>query len=163
MPDYRCIPRSGSESCARSLQGKDYHLGTFPDALSAAICYDRERTKVYGAKGYLNFPSGGSYSPDVRSVTSRPAQLTGKGAPRQDGPASSEVLPPSVDECDSLPVHATLEPKEADLLVSKITCCYWSGKLTSWGFPIERLSFDLQSLPVQRIHICSAYPPFSNP
>ncbi len=93
---YWCIRRSGSESCTRFLQGKYRYLGAFPDALSAAICYDRERIRLHGAKGFLNFPSGSNHSQRLRSTPSQPAMLGAMGAPCQEGLTNKKVLPLAV-------------------------------------------------------------------
>ncbi len=91
VPHYWCIPCPINKSCARSLQYKDYHLGTFPDALSAAICQDRESLRIHRLKGSLNFPCGCKHDPALTSLTRRPAMLRGVRAPRQERPANNIV------------------------------------------------------------------------
>jgi hypothetical protein len=57
LPQWpKCISCLEGKSCLRTLQGKTRCLGSFPDAVSAAMCYD-EAAKAAGIDAVLNFPS----------------------------------------------------------------------------------------------------------
>jgi hypothetical protein len=82
------------------VQGHQFHLGLFPDPVSAAICYDREAAKAFGADGFLNFPPA-----RIRSAASAGADsqshvgvVRGRG---QNVPAATKAPPPG-DAADHL-------------------------------------------------------------
>jgi hypothetical protein len=73
------------------VQGKQWNLGTFADPVSAAICYDREATKAYGAAAVLNLPPGCNSRPMSAGTVGQPPLLPGDGDFREKEPLA---LPP---------------------------------------------------------------------
>jgi hypothetical protein len=87
------------------LQGKRWNLGTFPDAITAALCYDREATRVHGANARLNFPPGCSPGPTTTAAHSQSPMLPAVGGPGRTGPEPNTSLP--VGNAEGSPVTNT--------------------------------------------------------
>jgi hypothetical protein len=81
-------------------QGKQFHLGTFPDPVSAAMYYDREATRVRGADALVNFPPGCSPGPTTPAT---PPTLPAVEESGQTGPRPNDVLPPGNAEASPVP------------------------------------------------------------
>ncbi|MDD5551396.1 MAG: HNH endonuclease [Candidatus Omnitrophica bacterium] len=58
----------GSVIAQIASKGKKYHLGTFPDVVSAAQAYDVKAKKLHGKYARLNFPTLIHYDEDQKPV-----------------------------------------------------------------------------------------------
>jgi hypothetical protein len=75
------------------VQGKQWGLGRFADPVSAAICYDREATRAFGAAAILNFPPGSNSRLSSALAAGQPAVVPGNGESGEEAPSA---LPPGL-------------------------------------------------------------------
>jgi hypothetical protein len=74
-------------------QGKLLYFGTFPDAVSAAKCYDTEATRIHGGDAHLNFPPGCSPGPTNTAPHSHSPMLPTVARPGHVRPEPNVSLP----------------------------------------------------------------------
>jgi hypothetical protein len=109
-------------SCLVDLQGTHFSLGTFPEALSAAMCYDKEARRVHGRYALLNFPSGTPPLPTtLTSTQSQSAVVPTGGVSGQALPETEGLLPPGIPQGNPMPAAETLRLPEDGSLVSLIS------------------------------------------
>lgn len=110
-----------TEFCVHVLQGKQYHLGTFPDPVTAAICYDREARRVHGTAAVLNFPPGCKPGPTPTGRGQSPV-LQAASRPGQEGAATNASPPVGTPKGKAAPVRA-----HAGLPLVSFTSCLGSA------------------------------------
>ncbi len=75
------------------LQGEIRHLGSFMDAQSAAIGYDKEAIRLYGPEAILNFPSGYGRKRFLTSMQNHPHMVPVGERSGQEQAATNESFP----------------------------------------------------------------------
>jgi hypothetical protein len=74
-------------------QGNYRYIGTFSDPITAAIRYDEEAIKGYGADALLNFPPGCNPNTTSTCVDAQSPVLPGGGACGPEGTAANDSVP----------------------------------------------------------------------
>jgi hypothetical protein len=87
-----------------NVQGNRWYLGVFADPVSAAICYDKEAIRAYGAHAALNFPSGCNSWPTSAGMVGQPPLLPGNGEFGEGEPSSLPAGSPPARAAGGNPV-----------------------------------------------------------
>jgi hypothetical protein len=88
-------------------QGTHFFLGTFPDAVSAAIRYDAEAKRAHGRYALLNFRDGTQPLPTFTSTPIPYTLVPGGGGSGQEPQENEGLLPAGIPEgTQCLPLKA---------------------------------------------------------